>query len=70
MRVLAPDEGAVGRVSLVLDPGLVGLLPADEAHEAREAHRAVVAARRGLVVEPRLGHASGESPSGGTRYTY
>lgn len=69
MRVLATYEGAAGRVALVLHPGLVRLLPADEAHQAREAHGAVVARRRGLVVEAGLRHARWQRPSAHTTTT-
>lgn len=66
MCVFAAYEGTVGRVPLVLDPGLVGLLPANQADHAGEAHGAVVAARRRLVVEARLGHPRWQSPSAQT----
>lgn len=59
LRVLALDERTGRRVSLVLGPGLVGRLPADQADAAGEAHGPIDARRVGLVVEAGLGHLVG-----------
>lgn len=52
---LTTDELANGRVSLVLGPRLVVLLPRHQAQVANEAYGAVVARVCRLVVEARLG---------------
>ena len=57
------DEGTVGRVPLVLGPGLVGGLPADQAGGARETHGHVVPGLVRVVVEPRMRHLLRQRPS-------
>jgi len=52
---LSAYEEAAGGVALVLGPGLVLLLPGDEAEVAGEADGAVVAVGGGLVEEAGLG---------------
>jgi len=59
---LAAHEQALGRVALVLRPGLVLRLPGDQAQVAGEADGAVVAVRRRLVEEAGLGERVRQHP--------
>lgn len=55
------DKGTGGAVLLVLPPGVVTLLPANERDTAAEALAAVLGARLGAVVEAGLGQSPGLS---------